>query len=79
MLLPLLFLAGVSEVGRAGIIVRPLLGMNFNASAILTDMPLASDKSMYFRLQDFYRHCNMCAEMCRSRSIPKDWTFSIRM
>jgi epoxyqueuosine reductase QueG len=44
--------------------------MGFKAAAVLTDMPLKADKPVDFGLQDFCRHCKICAEMCPSQAIP---------
>jgi reductive dehalogenase len=66
---PLLLWAGIGEVSRAGIILNPFLGLNYKASAVLTDLPLAADKPIDFGLQDFCQRCKRCAEMCPSKAI----------
>jgi reductive dehalogenase len=66
---PLLLAAGIGEVSRAGIIVSPYLGLGFKAAAILTNMPLLSDKPIDFGLQRFCQRCHICAENCPSRAI----------
>lgn len=67
---PLLLLAGIGEVSRAGIILNPFLGLGYKAAAVLTHMPLAPDKPVDFGLQDFCRRCRICAENCPSKAIP---------
>jgi reductive dehalogenase len=67
---PLLLLAGVGEVSRAGIILNPYLGLGFKAAAVLTDMPLLPDKPVDFGLQSFCQSCRICAHNCPSQAIP---------
>jgi reductive dehalogenase len=66
---PLLLLAGLGEVSRAGIILHPYLGLGFKAAAVLTDMPLALDTPIDFGLQSFCATCRICARNCPSRAI----------
>jgi ferredoxin len=63
---PLLLLAGIGEVSRAGIILNPFLGLGYKAAAILTNMPLVPDKPIDFGLQSFCQRCRICAENCPS-------------
>jgi epoxyqueuosine reductase QueG len=58
-------------VSRCGIVLNPFLGMNFKASAVLTNLPLLPDQPIDFGLQDFCRHCQICADACPSQAIPK--------
>jgi ferredoxin len=67
---PLLLWAGIGEVSRAGIIHNPFLGLNYKASAVLTDLPLVPDEPIDFGLQAFCQDCKLCAEMCPSKAIP---------
>ena len=66
---PLLLLAGIGEVSRAGIILNPYLGLGFKAAAVLTNMPLVPDKPIDFGLQSFCEHCRICAQNCPSKAI----------
>jgi reductive dehalogenase len=66
---PLLLQAGIGEVSRAGIILNPYLGLGFKAAAVLTDMPLLSDKPVDFGLQRFCQACKICAQNCPSHAI----------
>lgn len=70
MLPPLLLMAGVGEVSRAGIILNPYLGLAYKAAAILTDMPLEFDAPIDFGLQRFCQACKLCASACPSKAIP---------
>ncbi|HUT71494.1 MAG TPA: reductive dehalogenase [Desulfatiglandales bacterium] len=67
---PLLLWAGIGEVSRTGIILNPFLGLNYKAAVVLTDLPLLPDKPIDFGLQDFCKHCGICAEMCPAKAIP---------
>jgi epoxyqueuosine reductase len=66
---PLLLLAGIGEVSRAGIILNPYLGLGFKAAAVLTNMPLVPDKPIDFGLQSFCEHCKICGQNCPSKAI----------
>ena len=66
---PLLLMAGVGEVSRAGIILNPFLGLRFKAAVVTTDMPLIPDKPIDFGLQEFCRQCGKCAVHCPSQAI----------
>jgi reductive dehalogenase len=66
---PLLLLAGIGEVSRAGIILNPFLGLGFKAAAVLTDVPLVPDKPVDFGLQSFCQSCRICAENCPGNAI----------
>jgi len=67
---PLLLLAGIGEMSRAGIVLNPFIGSRFKAAAVTTDMPLVPDKPVDFGLQDFCRKCKKCAIACPSQAIP---------
>jgi len=68
---PLLLLAGIGEVSRAGIILNPFLGLGYKTAVVLTNMPLVPDKPIDFGLQSFCQQCRICAENCPSGAIPK--------
>jgi len=67
---PLLLLAGIGEMCRAGIVLNPFLGTRFKASVVTTDLPLEPDKPVDFGLQQFCQKCLKCARECPSQAIP---------
>jgi len=67
---PLLLLAGIGEMSRAGIVLNPFLGTRFKAAAVTTDLPLVPDKPVDFGLKEFCQKCMKCAVECPSRAIP---------
>jgi epoxyqueuosine reductase len=66
---PLLLAAGLGELSRAGIVLHPYLGLGFKAAAILTNLPLVTDRPIDFGLQRFCASCKICAENCPSKAI----------
>jgi len=68
---PLLLLAGIGEMSRAGIVVNPFLGARFKAAVVTTDLPLEPDKPVDFGLQKFCEKCLKCAVECHSGAIAK--------
>ncbi len=69
---PLLLLAGIGEICRAGIVLNPFLGTRFKAAVVTTDLPLEPDKPVDFGLQEFCQKCMKCAAECPSKAIPTD-------
>jgi len=67
---PLLLLAGIGEMSRAGIVLNPFLGPRFKAAVVTTDLPLVPDKPVDFGLQEFCQKCMKCAVECPPRAIP---------
>jgi len=67
---PLLLLAGIGEICRAGIVLNPFLGTRFKAAVVTTDLPLEADKPIDFGLQEFCRKCIKCAKACPAKAIP---------
>jgi len=68
---PLLLLAGIGEMSRAGIVLNPFLGTRFKAAVVTTDLPLDPDKPIDFGLQEFCEKCLKCAKECHANAIPK--------
>jgi len=68
---PLLLLAGIGEMSRAGIVLNPFLGTRFKAAVVTTDLPLEADKPVDFGLQEFCDKCLKCAVECHSKAIPE--------
>jgi reductive dehalogenase len=67
---PLLLLAGIGEMSRAGIVLNPFLGTRFKAAVVTTDLPLEADKPVDFGLQEFCEKCLKCAVNCHANAIP---------
>jgi ferredoxin len=70
LVVPLLLLAGIGEMCRAGIVLNPFLGTRFKAAVVTTDLPLEPDSPVDFGLQEFCRQCLKCADECRAKAIP---------
>ena len=70
LVVPLLLLAGIGELCRAGIVLNPFLGTRFKAAVVTTDLPLELDSPVDFGLQEFCRKCLTCATECHARAIP---------
>jgi reductive dehalogenase len=70
MIPPLAVDAGLGEVGRQGYMITPGEGTRTRAFAILTDMPLVTDKPISFGVEEYCSHCGKCAATCPSKSIP---------
>jgi reductive dehalogenase len=68
---PLLLMAGIGEMSRAGIVLNPFLGTRFKAAVVTTDLPLEIDKPVDFGLQEFCEKCLKCAVECHSNAIPR--------
>ena len=71
LVVPLLLLAGIGEMSRAGIVLNPFLGTRFKASVVTTDLPLEEDKPVDFGLQEFCQKCLKCAVECHANAIPE--------
>ncbi len=67
---PLLLLAGIGEISRAGIVLNPFLGLRFKAAVVTTDLPLVADKPVDFGLQEFCQKCMKCATECPPQALP---------
>jgi len=61
--------AGLGEGSRMGIALNPFVGSTFKVSAVLTDLPLETDRPVDFGLQDYCTNCKICAEQCPARAI----------
>jgi reductive dehalogenase len=71
LVVPLLVLAGIGELSRAGMALNPFLGMRFKAAVVTTDLPLKPDRPIDFGLQGFCRICQKCAVECRGNAITR--------
>ena len=61
--------SGLGEGSRYGVALNPFVGSTFKVSAVLTDLPLETDKPIDFGLQDYCAKCKICAEQCPTQSI----------
>ncbi|MCK4771370.1 MAG: reductive dehalogenase, partial [Candidatus Latescibacteria bacterium] len=61
--------AGLGEQGRHSVVITPELGCNFRPAVVTTNLPLQPDKPIDIGIQDFCRHCKICAENCPSGAI----------
>jgi len=76
--LPFAVAAGIGEIGRMNRLISPIYGGALRLSALITDLPLALDKPIDFGLQEFCKHCKLCAQACPANVISMDnepsWT-----
>jgi epoxyqueuosine reductase len=70
--IPYAAMAGLGEMGRMNRLISPLYGGAFRMAAIVTDLPLALDKPIDFGLQEFCKHCKLCAEACPANALSMD-------
>ncbi len=66
---PILVEAGLGQQGRHGIVITPETGSNFRSAFVTTNLPLEIDKPIDFGVNEFCKHCKICAEICPSNSI----------
>ena len=67
---PYLVKAGLGEQGRHGIVITPETGSNFRAAFVTTNLQMEIDQPIEFGVKEFCEHCQICAELCPSGSIP---------
>jgi len=70
--IPFAAMAGLGEMGRMNRLISPLYGGAFRLNGIITDLPLALDKPIDFGLQEFCKHCKLCAKACPANVISKE-------
>jgi reductive dehalogenase len=61
--------AGIGQLGRHGVIISKEFGSAMKMSVVTTDLPLIYDQTMDLGVEDFCRHCKICAETCPSGAI----------
>ena len=67
--IPFAVMAGLGEMGRMNRMISPIYGGSLCLSAIITDLPLALDKPIDFGLQEFCKHCKLCAKACPANAL----------
>jgi reductive dehalogenase len=63
--------AGLGEQCRIGVALHPILGPAFKSGAVLTSLPLVTDRAIDFNLASFCEKCQKCARECPVSAIPK--------
>ena len=62
---------GLGELSRAGFLMTKELGLGLRLGTVTTDLPLAHDDPVDVGIQSFCERCEICADYCPSKSIPK--------
>ena len=62
--IPLAINAGLGELGKHGSLISKEFGSNFRISAVLTDLPLATDDPVDIGVQDLCATCQRCVLDC---------------
>lgn len=70
--IPILYQAGIGELGRNGSLINEQYGGGFRAGMVTTDLPLEVDEPREFGVQDFCLHCHVCMNNCPGGAIPED-------
>ena len=63
--------AGLGEQCRIGVNLHPVLGPAYKVAAVLTALPLQTDRPIEFNLESFCEKCEKCARECPPNAIPK--------
>ncbi len=66
---PIAIDAGLGEQGRHSILITPEMGCNFRPAVVTTNLEMKTDKPIDIGVQDFCKHCKVCAEICPSNAI----------
>jgi len=61
--------AGIGELGRHGVLISREFGSAMKMAVVTTDLPLVYDKKPKLGVDDFCRHCRICAKNCPSGAI----------
>ena len=62
--IPLAINAGLGQLGKHGSIISQAYGSNFRLAAVLTDLPLATDKPVDLAVDDLCTTCQRCVIDC---------------
>jgi hypothetical protein len=63
--------AGIGQLGRHGIVISRELGSAMKMSVVTTDLPMTYDAKPELGVDDFCRHCRICAKNCPSGEIKR--------
>lgn len=72
MMVPLAVDAGLGELSRMGYLITKEYGPRVRLSAVLTDLPLVTDKPVDIGVVDFCTKCKKCAHNCPTNAISFD-------
>lgn len=61
--------AGIGEDARNGMVITLEYGPRIRMGAILTDLPLTTDKPISFGIHEFCLECKKCAQLCPGQAI----------
>jgi reductive dehalogenase len=61
--------AGIGELGRHGVLISREFGSAMKMAVVTTDLPMVHDKKALLGVDDFCRHCRICAKNCPSGAI----------
>jgi ferredoxin len=61
--------AGIGQLGRHGIVISREFGNAMKMSVVTTDLPMIYDAKPQLGVDDFCRHCRICAKNCPSGAI----------
>jgi len=62
--LPMLYHAGIGELGRHGSLINPDIGAFWRPGFVSTDLPLLPDAPIEFGVQDYCLTCRLCETAC---------------
>jgi reductive dehalogenase len=68
--IPLAIDAGLGQLGRNAKLINPLFGPRCRISKVITDLPLAVNKPIFFGVTEFCNQCKKCARQCPVGAIP---------
>lgn len=63
---------GLGQLGKHGSLISREYGSNFRLAAVVTDLPLVSDRPVDIGVDDLCSHCNLCVRKCPVDAIYDD-------
>lgn len=64
--------AGIGQLGRHGLIITKKYGPRVRLGVVTTNIPLITDSSEDFGINEFCEECGRCAKTCPGKCIPKE-------